>query len=82
MHTQTSATRPSAFRRLKDYRLSGKMLIVLVLISLVFTGWTQGTFDHALVNVGLNYNDCARNGFGATFCGDELTEYKQRIGDR
>ena len=26
------------------------------------------------------YNDCARNGFGATFCGDELTEYKQRMG--
>jgi hypothetical protein len=43
----------------------------------VFTlaaGWNAGTFDHVLVNVGLNAKPCARNGFGAVFCGKELEE--------
>jgi hypothetical protein len=42
--------------------------------------WTNGTFDYALVNLHLNFNECARNGFGATFCGPDLEEYKDKIG--
>lgn len=41
--------------------------------------WTQGTFDQALWKVGLNFNECATNGFGATFCGEQLEEYKARF---
>ena len=52
-------------------RRSAKPLVIVIAILLVLGAWTQGTFDHLLVNVGLQYNDCARNGFGATFCGDD-----------
>jgi hypothetical protein len=51
---------------------AGVAIAILVLL------WRAGTFDHALVNVGLNAKECARNGFGATFCGKELTEYRER----
>jgi hypothetical protein len=57
-------------------RLSfGACLLIALLIAL----WSRGTFDHLLVNVGLNAKECARNGFGATFCGDELDRYRRQI---
>ena len=74
MQPQTSATMKK--------RRSAKPLVIVIAILLVLGAWTQGTFDHLLVNVGLQYNDCARNGFGATFCGDELEEYQIRIGEK
>ena len=49
------------------------VLVVLALGSLYLTG----RLDHLLYNVGLNYKECARNGLGATFCGSELTEYRE-----
>lgn len=52
-------------------------LAILVLIAL----WRGGTFDHALYPIGLNAKECARNGFGAVFCGEELTEYRTRLQD-
>ena len=58
---------------------SRKSLILVTLVLIVLFAWTRGTFDHLLVNAGLNYNDCARNGFGATFCGDELKTYQARL---
>lgn len=42
--------------------------------------WASGSLDHALVNLGLNHDDCYRNGFGAVFCGDEWSEFKSNIG--
>lgn len=59
-------------------RWSWRLLILLVLVFL-FAAWHAGTFDHALYNVGLNAKPCARNGFGAVFCGQELTEYDEHI---
>jgi hypothetical protein len=56
-----------------------KLLIVLAVVALIGM-WAGGTFDRALVNVGLNSQECAHNGFGATFCGKELDEYRARIG--
>jgi hypothetical protein len=29
--------------------------------------------------VGLNLNECAKNGYGSVYCGDELTEYRNRV---
>lgn len=55
-----------------------QLLIALGLLVL-FGVWHAGTFDHALVNIGLNAQKCARNGFGATFCGKELDEYQARL---
>jgi hypothetical protein len=48
-----------------------------VAIAVLFVAWRGGRFDRALVNVGLNAKECARNGFGATFCGRELIEYRE-----
>lgn len=42
--------------------------------------YVLGTFDRALYPVGLNYKACGQNGFGAVFCGDDLEQYKARIG--
>lgn len=59
---------------------NAKWPFVAVGLVVVFLLWQSGMFDHALVNVGLNYHDCARNGFGAVFCGDDLTQYRESIG--
>jgi hypothetical protein len=60
------------------FRVSfGGFLLIALLIAL----WSRGTFDHTLVNVGLNAKECARNGFGATFCGDELDRYRRQVID-
>ena len=52
---------------------------VALILVIVFVLWRLGTFDHALYNVGLNAKECARNGYGATFCGKELDEYRERL---
>jgi hypothetical protein len=49
--------------------------IVVILAALYFSG----RLDYALDNDGLNFQTCARNGFGATFCGADLTAYQNRI---
>jgi hypothetical protein len=59
-----------------------RALIVAAFVLLAVFAYTQGTFDNFLWKVGLNYNECATNGFGATFCGDSLKEYKVRIGQQ
>jgi len=53
--------------------------IVVVFIILVGRGYTTGTFDNFLWRVHLNYTDCAMNGFGAVFCGNDLKQYEQRV---
>jgi hypothetical protein len=56
-----------------------KALLLIVLFLLAGYGYTHGVFDNFLWRVGLNYQPCATNGFGATFCGKDLDDYKQRI---
>jgi hypothetical protein len=56
-----------------------KTVVVVVVALFLVSAWAKGTFDYALVNVGLNAKPCAKNGFGATFGGDDLTQYQQRI---
>jgi hypothetical protein len=55
-----------------------RLVVILVLVALG-VAYAAGTFDRLLVNVGLQAHECARNGFGATFCGKELDEYRQRV---
>jgi len=72
--TQANADAPSPPKP----RRSRKRWLIAIAVVTVFLFWQAGTFDHALVSVGLNANECGRNGFGATFCGNELTEYRGR----
>lgn len=53
--------------------------MLLVVWALAVGAWGAGTFDHALAPLGLNAQDCARNGFGATFCGDALDRYRRDV---
>lgn len=57
----------------------GKRVAVAVVVLALLALWRAGTFDQALVRVGLNAQECARNAFGATFCGDELRDYRRRV---
>jgi hypothetical protein len=61
----------------KEHRYS--LGAVLVAIAIVAFGalvglYFRGNLDRPLYGIGLNYHECARNGLGATFCGDELTQ--------
>lgn len=56
-----------------------KGLALGVVLGLIGFLYFTGRMDHALYPVGLNYHTCARNGFGAVFCGSELTQYESRI---
>jgi hypothetical protein len=55
--------------------LLGVGIALAVLLGLYF----HGNLDRTLYPVGLNFRECARNGFGATFCGKELDEYRARL---
>jgi hypothetical protein len=56
-----------------------RTILIVGVVALLIAGYVSGQFDHPLYSVGLNFNECARNGFGATFCGSELDEYRERI---
>jgi hypothetical protein len=70
----------TAEERQSRFRENGKAIILTSVVLLLAFAWTRGTFDNFLWRVHLNYTDCAQNGFGATFCGDQLREYKERFG--
>jgi hypothetical protein len=55
--------------------LLGVGVAVAILLGLYF----HGNLDRTLYPVGLNFHECARNGFGATFCGNELDEYRAKV---
>ncbi len=55
--------------------LLGIGVVVAILLGLYF----NGNLDRTLYPVGLNFHECARNGFGATFCGNELDEYRAKV---
>jgi hypothetical protein len=59
-------------------QLRWRVAIAAVVILLVF-GWRAGTFDDALVHVGLNAKPCLRNAFGATFCGSSAKSYCESL---
>ena len=69
-------------QRARASRANRRLLIWVATIGVtlvLLTAWSKGTFDRALYNVGLNAKPCATNGFGATFCGDQLIEYQKRV---
>lgn len=50
-------------------------VVVVIVAALYFTG----RLDYLLYPMHLNFHTCARNGFGATFCGSDLTAYENHI---
>ena len=60
-------------------RRAWKPILVAFVIGIAGAYYATGRLDYALYPVGLNLHTCARNGFGATFCGSDLTAYDIRI---
>ena len=57
-----------------------KLKIALAAVAVILAAlWFSGRLDYVLYPVGLNHGQCARNGFGATFCDGDLTAYERRI---
>ena len=56
-----------------------KRIVAFFVVGIVVALYFTGRLDYALYNVGLNFHTCARNGFGATFCGGDLTAYENRV---
>ena len=57
---------------------TGAIFVTLFVLAL----WHVGTFDHGLVDWGLNAKDCARNDFGAVYCGEELSREQSRTNEQ
>ena len=58
-----------------------KRLIIGALLAVIALGllWFSGRMDPALSGIGLNKNECGTNGFGATFCGDDLKRNEESL---
>lgn len=54
------------------------LLVVAAAVCALTVAWQVGTFDRVLHPVGLNVKECARNSYGATFCGEELEAQRGR----
>lgn len=55
------------------------LILVGLAVAVLIGFYIHGSFDRPLSSIGLNFHECARNGFGATFCGSELNQYRERV---
>jgi hypothetical protein len=55
------------------------LILVGLAVAVVIGFYVNGSFDRPLSSIGLNFHECSRNGLGATFCGNELDEYRERL---
>lgn len=39
----------------------------------------NGSLDHVLYPVGLNFHKCGKNAYGSVYCGGELTRYEETV---
>jgi hypothetical protein len=53
--------------------VGGTVLVILAIL------YFSGSCDRTLYHVGLNWTDCGTNGFGATYCGDDLKAYCENV---
>lgn len=81
IETLTPGQETPAQRASRRNRKVAWVIAIVAVTLLLGTAWSKGTFDNFLWHVGLNAHPCATNGFGATFCGDDLERYNQRIGN-
>jgi hypothetical protein len=58
-----------------------RAVVVTLLLAVIAFGlfWETGRMDTFLSQFGLNKNTCVKNGFGATFCGNDAKNYQQNI---
>lgn len=74
-----NAVRVAAEEQARTMRLVRRVIVGLgVAVAILYF---TGSLDKMLAPVGLNFRDCATNGFGATFCGDDLEEYQREVVD-
>lgn len=56
-----------------------KRFAALCLLGIALAAYLSGSMDKTLEPIGLNLNECATNGLGVTFCGDDLERYEERV---
>jgi hypothetical protein len=67
-------------REARSAKTRRTVLLVVVLALAALVGlWSTGRMDPFLSQFGMNKNDCIKNGFGATFCGDDAKQYEQNV---
>lgn len=52
-----------------------KVILAVAAIILLGCAWYRGTFDQALVNVGMNAKPCIQLYYGQTLCGDSAKDF-------
>jgi hypothetical protein len=72
---RVSEEREARSAKTRQWILAGLLILVLALFGL----WETGRMDTTLAGIGLNKNDCIKNGFGATFCGNDAKKYEQNL---
>ncbi len=72
---EAEEARQASSEQTKKRIVVGLLLAVLALVGL----WSTGRMDPWLSGIGLNKNTCYKNGFGATFCGDDATAYQRQL---
>jgi hypothetical protein len=72
---RASVEREARSAKTRKWIIVGLLLLVLALLGL----WETGRMDTTLAGIGLNKNDCIKNAFGATFCGDDAKRYQAQV---
>jgi hypothetical protein len=72
---RASEEREARSAKTRKWIIVGLLLLVLALLGL----WETGRMDTTLAGIGLNKNDCIKNAFGATFCGDAAKRYQTQV---
>jgi hypothetical protein len=52
-----------------------KRMLIGAILGVVLFLYFSGSLDTTLAGVGLNFHPCVKNGYGATFCGQDATNY-------
>lgn len=58
-----------------------KRAIIGAIVGVVAVTYASGGCDAALAPVGLNLHECARNGLGTWYCGNDLKAYRRNVLD-
>lgn len=54
-------------------------IVIGAIIGVLVFLYLSGRLDSTLYPIGLNLNECGKNAYGAVYCGDELTEYRNNV---
>jgi hypothetical protein len=60
-------------------KMTNRGMVIGAVVGVLAFLYFSGRLDPTLYHVGLNFTECGQNGYGAVYCGDDLTEYNRRV---